>query len=111
MQNFSLNLLTFPFWWYTAGAAISWQWTKKHLHYSLQKTGLLMFAQHLGEPLYKDYTKSGRILSFFLRIILLIFKSLIFFVKAVFILLAFAAYFCLLPTIVAFIIVQLLPAK
>ncbi len=111
MQNFPLNFITFPLWWYSVGIAAMWQWSKKHLHYSLQQTGLVMFAHHLNEPLYKDYTKSGMFIGFFLRIFVLFYKSIVFAIKTVFIFIIFLAYLALLPATLVMIIFQLLPAK
>jgi len=108
MQNFPLNLLTLPVWWYTTGLKLAWRWYKKRTNFTLQSTGLVLFARHMNEPLYQDYTKSGRILSFFLRVAVLFYKALFsalsFFVYG----LLFLAYLCLLPAAVIMIIFQLL---
>lgn len=109
MQNFPLNLLTLPYWWYTTGAAILFSWNKRKYHYYLQKTGLVALARHFGEPLYKDYTRSGMVISFFIRIFLLAAKSVIFAVKLLFLAIFDLFYFFILPFIVAMIIFQLLP--
>ncbi len=67
-----LNILTFPIWWYAVGALTVWHWFFGFVHRSFTKSGLVLFARHMREPLYGDYTRSGRLVSFFLRVILLI---------------------------------------
>jgi hypothetical protein len=76
MQTSKLNFLTFPIWWYTEGTGIILHWLKNHFQYTLRQTHLLLFFRHLNEPLYQDYSRAGRALSFFLRIFILIFKTL-----------------------------------
>jgi hypothetical protein len=69
-----LNIVTFPIWWYAVGALTVWRWFFLFAHRSFTRSGLVLFARHMGEPLYGDYTRSGRAISFFLRVILLIAK-------------------------------------
>ena len=108
MNDISLNILTFPLWWYTTGFSSYISWAKKRYHYHIQKTGLLVFARHIKEPLYGDYTKSGIIISFFARIILLVFKLLFFAVYLLFLCLLGFLYLLLLPLTVTMVAVQIL---
>ncbi len=74
MNIVPLNIFTLPVWWYTTGLTIIWQWFVVRAKGSLHNTGLVLFARHLKEPLYGDYTRSGIVISFFLRIALLVVK-------------------------------------
>ena len=56
-----------------------------------------MFARHWNEPLYGDYTRSGIVISFFIRIVLLIFKTLFFFIQILYLSLAVLFYLVILP--------------
>lgn len=111
MNNFPLNILTFPLWWYTVGFGLVWKRCKMEYHYGLQSTGLLVFSRHLNEPLYGDYTRSGRILSFFLRILITVYKLLLFVLRIVVTAIFAVLYLLLLPAIIVMIIFQLMPAK
>ena len=107
MNDFPLNILTFPLWWYTTGFSVFKDWAKRKYHYHLQKTGLLVFAKHLKEPLYGDYTRSGIIISFFVRIILLVYKLIIFVLHVLLIGVLGFAYLVLLPALTMIIVFQI----
>jgi hypothetical protein len=111
MQNFPLNILTFPFWWYTVGFGLVWRRFKATYFYGLQSTGLLVFARHLREPLYGDYTRSGIIISFFSRIVLLAFKLLLFSLRMSAATVLFLLYLLVLPFVIIMIVFQLMPSK
>ena len=107
MENFPLNILTFPVWWYSTGLGLIWSWFNKKNHYFLEKTGLVLFARHMFEPLYQDYTKTGQILSFFIRIFVLIFKSIQFLFSFIYYALGVLIYALSLPTVIVMIIFQI----
>jgi len=107
-SNFPLNILTFPYWWYTVGFSLFWKWANRRRHYSLQKTGLLVFARHMKEPLYGDYTKSGIFLSFIIRIFLLGYKLLVFSIQMLILVLLGFCYTFLIPLIIIMIVFQMI---
>lgn len=107
MNNFRLNLLTLPFWWYTAGWQIIWSWNKRQFALGLRQTGLSLFIHHLREPLYGDYTRSGILLGIFFRFVLLIIKLLLLLVRLVLLALATAVYLGLLPGVLTLVIYQI----
>ena len=108
MNNFPLNLLTLPIWWYTRGLTMAWRWYQRRTNFALQSTGLALFARHMWEPLYQDYTKSGRILSFFLRIAVLCYKALISGLSLLYYGLFLLVYVSVLPAVLVMIIFQIL---
>lgn len=110
MGNLTLSILTFPLWWYTTGTQLVWNWVVRQLTFGLHQTGLLVFAKHIREPLYGDYTRSGIVFSFFLRLLLLGFKLVMFSLRSLGILLLMAGYLLLLPACLVMIIYQLFPA-
>jgi hypothetical protein len=109
MGNLPLNIFTFPLWWYTTGTSILYQWAKRQLLIGLHQTGILLFAHHMREPLYGDYTRSGRIFSFFFRIIILLYKLVWFLVRSVIVFAIVVGYLLLLPFALVMIIYQLFP--
>lgn len=110
MTNFPLNILTFPLWWYTIGLSLMIRWLKRQFWWGLKKTGLLVFVRHMNEPLYGDYTKSGIIISFFIRILLLIFKLAFFTIRLIIVGLMALIFLLLLPLTLIMIIFQILAA-
>ncbi len=107
METFPLNLLTFPLWWYAGGGQILWQWYKRQYFFGLHKTGLLLFWRHMNEPLYGDYSKTGIILSFFIRIFILIFKTAVFILRLSIVTLAALIFLIWLPLVLIMVISQL----
>lgn len=66
------DVLYFPVWWYSRGLSQtasslvrSWQSVINHL-------SLPILIRTMGKPMYGDYTRSGRIISFFFRIFLVL---------------------------------------
>ncbi len=83
-QNFTLQMLKFvvidvigdffyfPFWWYTQGSKriLFFIWQKElDIFYSL---GLNVWLKVMFKPMYADYSFGGRVISFFMRIVILI---------------------------------------
>lgn len=102
-----LNILTFPIWWYAVGALTVWRWFFALTHKSFTRSGLVLFARHMREPLYGDYSRSGRIISFFLRVVLLI--ALVFWAvcKVFAAFLVFIGFLLALPVAVAVSVYQI----
>lgn len=111
MNPFPLNILTFPIWWYSVGLKIALKNARQNFGYGIKKTGIVLFARHLGEPLYGDYTRAGRIISFFLRIALIIFKALAISLRAAVIFVCLIIYMLILPALIILLIWQFLPTK
>lgn len=109
MNTISLNILSFPVWWYTVGLGLVLNWVKAQFRFGLSRTGLVLFARHLREPLFGDYTRSGIVVGFFLRIALLLLKALLFGIRIFFVLCILFLYIALLPGAIVMIIYQLLP--
>lgn len=84
-------------------------WIKKRLAMGLHNSGLLVFAGHMKEPLYRDYTRSGVLLGYIIRLIVLFYKALIFGLKSLVLLLVLALYFLLMPALIIMVIFQLSP--
>lgn len=106
MGNFELNLLTFPLWWYTHGLVAVWIWARRRARYDLRATGIVLFSRHLSEPLFGDYTRSGMVVGFFLRIVLLFGKSLMLLFRFALIAVVLIAYLLAIPVAIVMIINQ-----
>lgn len=64
-----LDVVRFPMWWYTSGLL----WVLRSIAVSLedliQALSLRILLKNLLTPMYGDYTKSGRIISFGVRLV------------------------------------------
>ena len=109
-RKLQLNPVTFPLWWYTTGFGIMWQWAVRQFRYGLKTTSLMLFLRHMRHPLYGDYTRSGRIISFFLRVVLLFIKLIFLGVRILFLAIVLSVYIIILPLSLFMIFYTLIPA-
>jgi hypothetical protein len=73
-KHILIDTIYFPIWWYTAGFLKVLQWSKKSMQKAERVAALKIWLKSMFKPMFQDYTKEGRIVSFFMRIVLLIFK-------------------------------------
>ncbi len=76
-REFVGDVIYFPVWWYSRGLSLtasslmrSWERLVDHL-------SLRILWRTMGKPMYGDYTRSGRIISFFFRIFLLVTRIIV----------------------------------
>ena len=69
------TILYFPVWWYSKGLmrVINFITESASLHIH-RRLALGVWLKSMFKPMYGDYTKEGRIISFFMRIVVLIYK-------------------------------------
>lgn len=88
LKNFILrpifSLFYFPVWWYSQGFIKLISFVKKKIQSTSQKLSLKILFSHLFEPMYGDYSREGRIISFFMRVIHLSFRLFRFFLIIIF---------------------------
>ena len=72
----------------------------------LRSTGFVIFFRNMAQPLYGDYTRSGRIISFFLRVFLLLFLLVWTVLRLAGVVLGFVLHLAALPAILIMIIYQ-----
>lgn len=107
MNNQPLSIFNFPIWWYSEGLTLAWRHCQERFRYILRSTGLVIFLRNITQPLYGDTTRQGRIISVFLRVVLLFF---IFFWTAARLALSFVEFLLhlvALPLAIVMIIYQL----
>ena len=109
MGALSLNIITFPLWWYTTGLGLVWHFAVQKFQFWMRKSGMAIFTKHIGEPLYGDYTKGGRVISFFIRLFLLFFKSIFLIIKLALLLLLILGYCLLLPLVLIMVLYEVFP--
>lgn len=68
------ELLYFPVWWYSHGLASTGRTLLNQWLGAVNRLSILIMLRTMGKPMYGDYTRSGKIISFFFRLLILGFK-------------------------------------
>lgn len=100
LDELVLRTLRFPVWWYTEGLLSFGRWCVETVAGWLERTGLRVWVRNLFVPMFGDYSRSGRIISFFVRLVLVVVQSVGALVGAAILLVALVGYF-LLPILLA----------
>lgn len=72
------EVLYFPVWWYSHGLAATSRTLLSRWFGFSNRLSIPILARTMGRPMYGDYTRSGRIISFFFRLLLLTTRLIIF---------------------------------
>jgi hypothetical protein len=64
------EIIRFPVWWYTEGLKLAWHRLERQWMSGVDRTGIRFLLINMGRPMYGDYTRSGRVISFFFRLVL-----------------------------------------
>lgn len=111
MNQLQLNPITFPLWWYTVGFRLVCAWALRQFRFGLKTTGIIVFIRYMRHPLYGDYTRSGRIISFLIRVVLLIFKILVLGLRILVLLAFLISYLLILPFAFIMVAYQFVPLE
>ncbi len=99
------EVLYFPIWWYTAGLKRTILYIWNGIVGSLRNLSLPIMFKNLFKPMFGQYDREGRIISFFMRIILTISRSVAFIFFVIFYILLLIAWI-VIPIIVIWGIVN-----
>lgn len=97
-----LNFLYFPIWWYSVGL---FKFAKKVFLFWQQRAlslAILVWIKNLFVPMYGQADFVGRMISFFIRLIQIIFRSVILLFWLVISLIALA-FWLLIPIVIAYL--------
>lgn len=75
LREFVGEVLYFPVWWYSAGLVLTWRNLIRQWSALANRLSLRILLENMGKPMYGDTTRSGRIISFFFRLILVVARS------------------------------------
>ncbi|MCX6792883.1 MAG: hypothetical protein NTY12_02565 [Candidatus Falkowbacteria bacterium] len=75
--QFIWDLLYFPFWWYSRGFWEVLKWAGRFLLRQISITGLIVWVQNLFTPMFGQHDFSGVVISFFVRSIQIIVRSIV----------------------------------
>ena len=68
------SFIYYPLWWYSVGLKLPAQKFGQNLVFRSHALGLGIQISNLFRPMYADYTFAGRLISFFMRIVLLAYR-------------------------------------
>ncbi|MBI4779641.1 hypothetical protein HY797_04310 [Candidatus Falkowbacteria bacterium] len=71
------DVLYFPVWWYSRGLVNSAKSLLNFLADKQKALGLLIWIKNIFRPMYAQYDWQGMLISFFMRLVQIIFRSLI----------------------------------
>lgn len=101
------DVLRFPVWWYTTGLLRAFRFFGQEAAVGAESLSLILLFRNLLKPMYGDYTKTGRIISFFLRIILFAVRLVLYFLWLV-LLLLFIVIWITLPPLTFYLFIRTL---
>ncbi len=77
------NVLYFPVWWYTKGLKKSFIFCLNQIKEVEKYLALSIWIKNIFTPMYGQYDWQGRIISFFMRVIQIIFRSIFLLIWAI----------------------------
>jgi hypothetical protein len=107
--DYIAEILYFPVWWYGPGLINALDFFAHGLIEANRFTGLTLLVKNLFKPMFAQYDRQGRIISFFMRLVLIVYKTFVFLLMVIFYLLMLA-FWLLLPVLVVWGITYNLPA-
>jgi len=101
------GVIGFPVWWYTRGLSNAAKFCFGSIGNQWQNLGLGVWLKNLFVPMYGETEISGRIISIFMRFVVLIGKGIAFVFWSILLLILFGLYLILPPLVVLFFITSL----
>lgn len=72
------SLLRFPYWWYTEGLSRMVRVLYDGLIFRYRSYAIGLWAKNMFVPMYGQYDLTGRLVSFFMRFVVLVWRSVAF---------------------------------
>ena len=101
------GVIAFPIWWYTFGLKIMLQWLGRSIKLVNQYTAVSVWIKNLFVPMYGETGFAGRVISFFIRLFMILARGLGFVVLSILVFTLFGLYLAILPLAVIGIIYHL----
>lgn len=96
VRDIVFDFVKFPVWWYSAGLASAGRFTGAEIRNWAQRLSLVILLRNLFKPMYGDYTRTGKAISFFLRLFMFAVKFVVMVVWTVVVVSLFVVW-CVLP--------------
>ena len=71
------DIIYFPAWWYARGLFLVIDKSIAFLSYQQNALALFVWAKNIFRPMYGQYDWQGRLISFFMRLVQIIFRGII----------------------------------
>ncbi len=107
VRDVLFDVVRFPVWWYTRGTTNAAQFVWQELLTVADRLSIRILLRNLFKPMYGDYSRSGRIISLFIRLIVFVFRLVGLILWAAVLLVALVAWLVVLPATVYQIVLQL----
>lgn len=91
------EILFLPVWWFTIGLARMVVWCGSSIRHAAETTGLTLWAKNLFVPMYGETSVSGKLISFFIRLVMVIARGVATFVWMLVVIALFVAYVLVFP--------------
>ena len=104
-----LDALLFPAWWYTEGLLGMLKFLGVEVRRGAGAIGIGIWVKSLFKPMYGERSWQGRIISFLMRIVILVWKLALFFGWSLILLVLFILWVLVLPALVWQIIIVFRP--
>jgi len=95
-----LDIFYFPIWWYGGGLKAAGLWCLRLLKSGKDWLSPDLWLRHIFTPMYGQYDFVGRVISFFMRLVQIIFRTYVLFLWFVFCLALFLIWLAI-PIVVA----------
>jgi hypothetical protein len=102
------GLLYFPVWWYTGGLVMVAKKVWQNIGDTNNQLAWTLLGRYLFTPMYGDYTRSGRAISFFIRLIQYVFITALMLVVILMNFIMMIGWIIALPATVIFIVRNLI---
>lgn len=99
-----VDLVRFPVWWYSGGLRAVGRWWRDALGDASDVLAIRVMAANLARPMYGDFSREGRLISFFLRLIWILVGSVLWLVWFLVMTAFVVGYLALLPASIVFIL-------
>jgi hypothetical protein len=93
-----LDIIYFPVWWFTAGVVHAGKWCANLFRAGNFRLAPGLWLKNIAVPMYGQYDWQGKIISFFMRLIQVIFRSSLLLVWLA-VCLSFFVFYLLLPVV------------
>lgn len=104
VQDIVFDFIRFPLWWYTEGVRRAARFAWSEIRGWAQRLSLIILVRNMFKPMYGDYTRTGRAISLFLRLIIFVVKVVMMVIWVGVVLLLFIAWLALPPVLVTLFI-------
>jgi len=101
------DVVRFPVWWYSVGTLNVFRFVRWELLSVADRLSIKILFRNLLKPMYGDTTRSGRIISLIMRLLVFVFRFFGLVVWTVVLALAVVAWLAVLPAIGYQLIVQI----